>query len=198
MALNMSNQTPSQTPSQTVGPFFHYGLIFDGDNNLFNDQTKGQRILITGKVYDGDGEPVPDAMIETWQADAEGIYNHPADPNQSNADPNFGGFARAATNDDGNFTITTIKPGVVTWDGEVNQAPHINVRVFARGILIHAYTRLYFSDEDANNADPVLNLAGVASRKDTLIAALEESHGAPVYRFDIRLQGDQETVFFNP
>jgi protocatechuate 3,4-dioxygenase alpha subunit len=188
----------NQTPSQTVGPFFHYGLIFAGENDLLNEETKGQHILIKGKVIDGDGTVVPDAMIETWQADAQGVYNHPADPKHAKADPNFGGFARAATNDDGIYEIKTVKPGAVSWDGEKDQAPHINVRVFARGMLIHAYTRMYFSDEKTNQDDPVLNLEGVAGRKDTLIANYEEIGGGPAYRFDIRLQGDQETVFFNP
>lgn len=187
-----------QTPSQTVGPFFHIGINFEGENDLVSEGTRGQQILIKGKVIDGDGNAVTDAMIETWQADAGGIYNHPADPNHGEADPNFGGFARMATGEDGGYELKTIKPGAVTWDGEKDQAPHINVRVFARGMLVHAYTRLYFSDEPANQDDPILNLPGVAPRQDTLIAAREDTAGLPVYRFDIRLQGDRETVFFNP
>ncbi len=185
-----------QTPSQTVGPFFHIGLISAGENNLLNENTVGQRILIMGQICDGDGGGVPDAMVETWQADAQGIYNHPADPNHARADPDFGGFARAATDKNGIYEIKTIKPGRL--QDTSGQAPHINVRVFARGMLIHAYTRLYFPDEPDNLDDPVLNLEGVVDRKSTLIATLEEAKGLPVYRFDIRLQGDRETVFFDP
>ncbi|MFN8492266.1 MAG: protocatechuate 3,4-dioxygenase subunit alpha [Caldilineaceae bacterium] len=188
-----------QTPSQTVGPFFHYGLIFGGENILVNEQTVGQPIRIKGRVLDGDGQPIPDALVEIWQADAEGHFNHAADPQQAQADPHFRGFGRAETTAAGNqFVFHTIKPGLVTWDAERKQAPHINVRVFARGMLIHAYTRLYFSDErDANATDPVLNLVE-AARQPTLIAQLEKNAGLPTYRFDIVLQGVGETVFFDP
>ena len=146
-----------QTPSQTVGPFFDFGLFTQPDLNvLVNDHTKGQRILVKGRVLDGAGQPVTDAMVEIWQADAEGHFNHPADPNHTQADPNFKGFGRADTVKAGAFTFKTIKPGIVNYD-EQPQAPHINVRVFARGMLIHAYTRLYFSDEAAaNRDDPIL------------------------------------------
>src|SRR5688500_2135833 len=105
-----------QTPSQTVGPFFHYGLFFGGENSLVNDQTRGKRIYIKGRVIDGDGKPVPDAMIEIWQADAQGIYNHSAVPQHEKADPHFGGFGRSDTLDDGQFSSKTIKPGAVAWD----------------------------------------------------------------------------------
>ena len=132
-------------------------------------------------------------MVETWQADSNGIYPHPADPRHADADPNFSGFARAATDPGGNYLIRTIRPGAVP-----GQAPHINVRVFARGMLIHAITRLYFDGESANASDPVLNLAGVADRRETLIATREPGEGETAYRFDIRLQGDRETVFFDP
>jgi protocatechuate 3,4-dioxygenase alpha subunit len=189
---------PGQTPSQTVGPFFDFGLIFPGEEDLLRSDPTGERIMIRGAVFDGDGAPVPDAMIETWQADANGIYNHPADPRSAEAGPHFTGFARAATDPNGAFSIRTVKPGAV--DG---QAPHIGVRVFARGMLIHAYTRIYFADEPSNAQDPVLNLPGVGSRAGTLIAAREDAGGedaggVTLYRFDIRLQGDRETVFFDP
>lgn len=188
-----------QTPSQTVGPFFHYGLMTKDDwNILANEQTKGERILIKGQVLDGEGQPIPDAMIEIWQADSEGHFNHSADPNQHQADKNFRGFGRADTVIDGFFTFKTVKPGIVPFDEEQNQAPHINVRVFARGMLIHAYTRLYFSDEtEANQTDPILNLVD-AERRPTLVARKEESDDLPTYSFNISLQGKNETVFFNP
>src|SRR5579871_1631722 len=137
-----------QTPSQTVGPFFHFGLKFD--NVLVDDQTRGQRIYIKGRVIDGDGQPVPDAMIEIWQPDAQGIFNSPADPRHADVDPHFRGNGRAETRPAGYFSFKTIKPGRVAWNEETLQAPHINVRVFARGMLLHAATRLYFSDEDSN------------------------------------------------
>jgi protocatechuate 3,4-dioxygenase alpha subunit len=188
-----------QTPSQTVGPFFHYGLMTKDDFNvLVTDDSEGQRILIKGQVTDGDGEPVSDAMIEIWHADAAGYFNHPADPNHAKADKAFRGFGRADTVNNGVYTFKTIKPGSVPFDDNQMQAPHINVRVFSRGMLIHAYTRLYFGDEDAaNEADPVLNLVDI-DRRATLIAPLEQSSDLPTYCFNIVLQGDNETVFFNP
>lgn len=188
-----------QTPSQTVGPFFHYGLITKPDLNiLVNDDTKGQRIIIKGQVTDGVGHPVPDAMLEIWQADSEGYYNHPADSNQAKADPNFKNFGRADTVNGGVYTFKTIKPGSVPFDAERNQSPHINVRVFSRGMLTHAYTRLYFGDEtEANQADPVLNLVPEA-RRHTLIAMKQETGDLMTYCFNIALQGEGETVFFNP
>lgn len=184
-----------QTPSQTVGPFFSIGLPPGKENMLVNERTAGERIYIEGKVLDGDGEPVPDAMLEIWQADAQGFFNHPADPNQPKADPYFHGFGRSDTVEGGRFWFKTIKPGPIP--GPDQQAPHVNVRLFARGMLIHAVTRLYFSDESANAHDPVLNSVD-PERRQTLIAVREESEDLPTYRFDIRLQGDDETVFFDP
>lgn len=188
-----------QTGSQTVGPYLHIGLIYgENQNILVNEQTKGQRIRIMGQVTDGEGEPIPDALLEIWQADADGHFNHEADPNRDKADPNFRGFGRAHTLDNGRYSFKTIKPGVVPYDDEQNQAPHINVRVFARGILIHAYTRLYFSDEaEANETDPILNLVP-EERRVTLIGNLDDNDDLPTYCFNISLQGDNETVFFNP
>ena len=191
--------TPKQTPSQTVGPFFaytltapQYGYAFDGiASGLLAEETPGGRIRIVGHVFDGAGEPIPDAMIEIWQADAEGRYAHPADARGSNQ--KFRGFGRFGTGTDpeSQFIFDTVKPGSV--DGK--QAPHINLIVFMRGLLTHAYTRLYFSDEaEANARDPVLSSVPV-DRRHTLIATREES-GA-VYRFDIRMQGDEETVFLD-
>jgi protocatechuate 3,4-dioxygenase alpha subunit len=191
-----------QTPSQTVGPFFAYALTpeqygYDfasiADGSLIEGDVPGQRIRIEGRVFDGKGELVPDAMIEIWQADGEGRYAHPADPRGSNMA--FKGFGRVGTGTDpeARFIFDTIKPGSV--DG--TQAPHVNVIVFMRGLLLHAYTRIYFSDEAAaNSRDPVL--ASVpAERRRTLLATRDETSASPVYRLDIRMQGPDETVFFD-
>jgi len=186
-----------QSASQTIGPFFNYGLFRGGEDDLVNDRTKGERIYITGVVLDGDGEPVRDAMVEIWQADAQGYFNHSADPNHEKADKSFRGFGRSETVEGGTFWFKTIKPGSVSWDDEQDQAPHVNVRVFARGMLIHATTRLYFSDESANQTDPILNSVD-PKRRQTLIANREESEDLVCYRFDIHLQGNGETVFFDP
>lgn len=182
-----------QTASQTVGPYLRIGLIRGkGQNNLVQAETAGERIKITGVVYDGNHDPITDAMVEIWQADVNGIFNHPDDPLREQADPNFRGFGRAETPKEGIFTFNTIKPG-----GREGSAPYVNVHVFARGMLIHAMTRIYFEGEEANAADPVLSSLE-DGRRQTLVAALESSDSVPVYRFDIHLQGENETVFFEP
>jgi len=188
-----------QTPSQTVGPFFHYALTdTPGQNILVTDETQGDRILLKGQVTDGEGEVIPDAMIEIWQADTNGIYNHPEDPNQAEADTNFAGFGRVPTDSNGIYTFKTVKPGIVAYDDEKQQAPHVNVRIFARGMLIHAYTRLYFSDEEEANADdPILNLVP-EERRHTLIALREDKGDLVTYCMNISMQGDNETAFFEP
>jgi protocatechuate 3,4-dioxygenase, alpha subunit len=187
-----------QTGSQTVGPFFSIGLPRSGENILVQERTSGQRIYIIGQVLDGDDQPLDDALVEVWQADAQGIYNHPADPRHGQADPHFRGFGRCSTDDEGNFSFKTIKPGSVAWDDQQQQAPHLSVRVFARGMLLHALTRLYFSDESSNQADPVLNSIADPERRQTLIALGHDLDGTPAYRFDIHLQGERETTFFEP
>lgn len=191
-----------QTPSQTVGPFFafaltseQYGYEFAGiaDGRLADNSTPGQRIRIEGRVFDGEGEVIPDAMIEIWQADEQGRYAHPADPRGSNV--GFKGFGRVGTGTDAQsrFIFDTVKPGSV--DG--TQAPHVNVVVFMRGMPTHAFTRLYFSDEATANArDPVLATVP-ADRRRTLIATLDTSAAGSVYRFNIHMQGEDETVFFD-
>jgi protocatechuate 3,4-dioxygenase alpha subunit len=188
-----------QTPSQTVGPFFHYGLFTrDNLNILANDETQGKRIIIKGQITDGAGAPIPDAMVEIWQADSQGRYHHPADPKAVEADPNFRYFGRADTINNGIYTFRTVKPGLVPFDADRIQAPHINFRVFSRGMLIHAYTRLYFADEaEANQNDPILNLVPEV-RRHTLIALPQETGDLTTYCFNIALQGENETVFFNP
>jgi protocatechuate 3,4-dioxygenase alpha subunit len=189
-----------QTPSQTVGPFFAYALApeqygYDfasiAGGSLVEGDVPGQRIRIEGRVFDGKGELVPDAMIEIWQADGEGRYAHPADSRGSNIA--FRGFGRMGTGTDPElrFVFETIKPGSV--DG--TQAPHVNVIVFMRGLLLHAYTRIYFSDEaEANARDPVLSSVP-AERRKTLVAIKDDA--SAVYRLDIHMQGPDETVFFD-
>lgn len=186
-----------QTPSQTVGPFYAIGLTNRKMNVLTTDATQGQRIRIEGRVFDGDGKPVPDAMVEIWQANAYGRYHHPEDKQEKPFDPSFVGWGRSGTDEDGGFSFETIKPGPVPGPGDRVQAPHINVVVFARGMLVHAFTRIYFSDEPANADDPVLKLIKNQARRSTLIAQREERDGKRIYRFDIHLQGKDETVFFD-
>jgi protocatechuate 3,4-dioxygenase, alpha subunit len=191
------------TPSQTVGPFFAYGLTSNGKydwndaftNNLVTPDATGERIRVVGRVFDGDGQAVPDCMLEIWQADAQGRF---ADPKDKRALPNaeFRGFGRCGTDPNGDYAFDTIKPGSVPDPDGKPQAPHILVAVFARGMLLHTYTRIYFEGEAGNAADPVLALVP-ADRRDTLIARRDQGNGNAVYRFDIRLQGDRETVFFD-
>jgi protocatechuate 3,4-dioxygenase alpha subunit len=198
------------TPSQTVGPFFAYGLTPEGradwkpddtyrwkettGDNLVTPDASGERIRLTGRVLDGDGAPVNDAMIEIWQADAQGRYAHPRD---ARARPNtkFQGFGRSATDKEGTYGFETVKPGPVPGANGAMQAPHIVACIYSRGMLRQLYTRLYFDDEAANASDAILALVP-EDRRATLIAKRGTKDGAPVYQFDIRLQGEGETVFF--
>jgi protocatechuate 3,4-dioxygenase alpha subunit len=192
---------PERTPSQTVGPFLHIGLTQGayGAPEIFSPAIAapgmaGTHVRIEGRVLDGEGNPLPDALIELWQADHQGRYAHPADgrPLASNS---FRGFGRCPTAKDGSFGFSTVKPGPVPGPGGKTQAPHINVGILARGMLKRLFTRIYFAGEPANAADPILALVP-ADRRDTLIA--EPDPGRPgVLRFDIRLQGAGETVFFD-
>jgi protocatechuate 3,4-dioxygenase alpha subunit len=191
------------TPSQTVGPFFKYGLTPNGHyawndaftNNLVTPDISGERIRVEGRVFDGDGQPVSDCMLEIWQADAQGRF---ADPQDKRALPNsaFRGFGRCGTDPDGAYAFDTIKPGSVPDPDGRAQAPHLLLAIFARGMLLHNYTRIYFDGEAANAADPVMALVPT-ERRGTLIAARQPGNGSAVYRLDIRLQGDNETVFFD-
>ena len=177
------------TPSQTIGPFFSIGLTWDDGAFVVPEGTDGA-FWIRGRVTDGEGEPVPDAVVETWQADPDGRYRPPDDPRADGG--GFRGFARAPTDKQGAFAIHTVKPGPVPGAGGTTQAPHLAVSVFARGLLNRVVTRVYFADEaDLNAADPVL--AGLpADRRATLLAEPADDG----YRFDVRLQGEDETVFF--
>jgi protocatechuate 3,4-dioxygenase alpha subunit len=186
-----------QTPSQTVGPFYSMGLTSRVMNVLAGDSTDGQRIRVEGQVFDGDGQPIPDVMVEIWQANAYGRYNHPDDKQEKPLDRSFTGWGRSGTDEKSFYRFETIKPGPVPGANDSVQAPHISVVVFARGMLSHAYTRMYFADETANASDPVLNSIKNKARRETLIADREDKNGKAVYRFDIRLQGENETVFFD-
>jgi protocatechuate 3,4-dioxygenase, alpha subunit len=194
--------TNKQTPSMTVGPWFSYGLTPEdyGRKGLATGIMSGpdiqeQRITLNGRVFDGAGKPVPDAMLEIWQANTHGRYSHVADGRTAvPLQTGFTGFGRVSTDVEGRFSFATIKPGRVPARGNVMQAPHLNLTVFARGLLSHLFTRLYFSDEAAANAeDPVLSLVE-AARRGTLIA--QRACGSDGYALDIHLQGDSETVFF--
>jgi protocatechuate 3,4-dioxygenase, alpha subunit len=186
-----------QTPSQTVGPFYAIGLTRTPMNALADDSTRGERIRIEGQVIDGVANPVPDALVEIWQANAYGRYNHPDDKQEKPLDPSFMGWGRSGTDKQGTYSFETIKPGPVPGPDESVQAPHVNLAIFARGMLVHAYTRIYFEDEPANQKDPILSSIKNKARQRTLIAAREQKDGKTVYRFNIRLQGENETVFFD-
>jgi protocatechuate 3,4-dioxygenase alpha subunit len=177
------------TPSQTVGPYLSIGLPWPDGPDVVPAGTPGA-VLLHGVVTDGNGTPLPDALIETWQADPDGRFDHPDDPR--GAVPGFRGFGRCPTDDEGRYAIRTLKPGRVPGPDGGWQAPHVDVSVFARGLLHRLVTRVYFADEAAaNEEDPVL-AAVPAGRRATLVAAPDERG----YRLDIRLQGDDETVFF--
>lgn len=196
-----------QTPSQTIGPFFAYGLTPGQYGYKLADiatprvgglaSTEGVRIRLEGQVYDGTGNPVDDAMLELWQCDSAGRYPG-ADPGTSSGtNTEFTGFARCGTGTDpeARFVFETVKPGASP--AEPGQAPHLNLTLFARGLLSHVHTRVYFEDDaPAHAADPVLAAVPEARRR-TLIATRREGAEGIVYRFDIHLQGDRETVFFD-
>ena len=184
------SETLPVTPSQTVGPFFAIGLTWpDGADIVPEDEP--DRITIHGTVLDGTGAPIPDAVVEFWQADPQGRYPHPDDPRGS--ETTFRGFGRCGTDDVGQYAMHTVKPGPVPGPNGTMQAPHIAVSVFARGLLARVCTRIYFPEEEAANAaDPVLSSLPEGAASDTLIAARSEDG----YRFDIHLQGEHETVFF--
>ncbi|GAA5617806.1 protocatechuate 3,4-dioxygenase subunit alpha [Brucella anthropi] len=195
-----------ETVSQTAGPYVHIGLtpnfvgingIFEqdlGSGPLYNEKTTGERITIKGHVIDGIGAPIRDALVEIWQADAKGLYNSPSETG-GKADPGFRGWGRCASHmDTGEFTFETIKPGRVFFKDGRLMAPHVTLWIVARGINLGLQTRMYFSDEaDANAEDPVLARIEHRSRAQTLIGQREGS----VYHFDIHLQGEKETVFFD-
>ncbi len=185
-----------QTPSQTVGPFFHDGLVREGENVLSRPDAEG-RIRIEGVVLDGDRNPIEDALIEIWQANGHGRYRHPSDVRDVPLVDGFTGFGRTPTDPaTGGYWFETVKPGPVPdAEGEM-QAPHISVIVSARGMLKHSFTRIYFADDDAIASDPVLATVPEA-RRSTLLATPAAGGSVRTYRFDIRFGGSDETVFFD-
>jgi protocatechuate 3,4-dioxygenase alpha subunit len=184
-----------ETPSQTVGPYFSMRLSGEGENTL---TTSEDRIVIEGTVYDGEGNHIEDALLEIWQAAPSGRYHHPDDTRDLELEPSFTGFGRATSNfENGGYRFVTLKPGLVPDAEGAFQAPHISLIVQGRGMLNAVFTRIYFSDEPEANADDLVLRGVPESRRHTLIAQLEEGSGPPVYRFDIRMQGDGETVFFD-
>ena len=193
-----------ETASQTAGPYVHIGLapgaagfhIFDQElgHDIAGPNAAGDRITIKGRVVDGTGAPVKDVLLETWQANAAGIYAHAEDPRHAQVEDGFRGWGRVITNfETGEFTFDTIKPGSVPGRNGATQAPHISIWIVARGINVGLNTRMYFDDED-NSADPVINLIEQQHRRGTLLAK-RQSDGT--YLFEIYLQGDKETVFFD-
>jgi protocatechuate 3,4-dioxygenase, alpha subunit len=190
--------TAIPTPSQTVGPFYHYALERPAWADLTADGASGEKIQIEGRILDGDGVPVFDAFLEIWQANAAGKYAHPEDRQDKPLDPRFRGFGRVGADAEGRFRFTTIRPGRVPGRGNTLQAPHINIAIFGRGLLKQLTTRLYFADQaEANESDPVLGAIDDPVARRTLLAVKLPAGGAiPTYRFDIVLQGEGETAFF--
>jgi len=182
------------TPSQTVGPFFSIGLSWLERLDLTEGATGGSRISIRGRVLDGDGQPVPDAVLEIWQADANGRYAHPEDAEELVGAGKFFGFGRVPVNDQGEFRFTTIKPGCAAGPDGTPQAPHLEISLFMRGLLRRLITRIYFPGEAANEADAVL--ARVPPRRRHTLIAKADVADKETLQWDIHLQGEKETVFF--
>ncbi|WP_085797574.1 protocatechuate 3,4-dioxygenase subunit alpha [Falsiruegeria litorea] len=196
-----------ETPSQTAGPYVHIGLA-PGDagfeiykqelgRDIAGPKAKGERIRVEGLVIDGTGSPIKDVLLEVWQANAHGVHAHPEHP--GDVDEDFRGWGRVITDfETGEWGFDTVKPGSTPGRNGTTQAPHINLWIVARGINLGLNTRLYFDDEaEANAADPVINTIEWERRRQTLIARRTMRNGTPVYRFDIRIQGEDETVFFD-
>lgn len=198
-----------ETPSQTAGPYVHIGTVpnFIGIGSVYSEdlgtslcpvEAKGQRIIVTGQIFDGSGSPLRDALIEIWQADANGLYPGQGE-HRGVADPHFPGWFRQPVDGaTGLYRFETIKPGRVPYMDGRKMAPHITFWIVARGINIGLHTRLYFGDEqEANEIDPLLGRVDLKARIPTLIAARGEENGLPCYKFDIHLQGDKETIFLD-
>jgi len=187
-----------ETPSQTVGPYYSMRLGGEDQNVIPIPAEGGQQIIITGKVFDGDRNHIEDALLEFWQANPGGRYNHPDDKRELVLDPRFSGFARAMSDfQTGTYRLETVKPGRVPDLEGAFQAPHISVVVQARGMLAPVFTRIYFSDEEEANRDDLILRRVPETRRGTLLAELEPGSDGMTYRFDIRFQGEDETVFFD-
>ncbi len=198
-----------ESASQTAGPYVHIGCTpnFSGIEGVYNadlgsvmvnGQTRGERIIVTGRIYDGTGTPLRDAMVEVWQADGDGLYNSPQELRGA-ADPNFAGWGRCPTDmETGEYRFETIKPGRAPFPDGRLMAPHITFWVVARGINLGLQTRMYFADEVGPNAeDPVLTRIEHQVRVPTLMGHRDEPGGTVTYTFDIHLQGENETIFFD-
>ncbi len=196
-----------ESASQTAGPYVHIGLapgaagfdIYDRELgfDITGPNAKGERIRVEGLVIDGTGSPVKDVLLEIWQANADGIYAHPESAGE--VEEGFRGWGRVITDfETGLWGFDTVKPGPTPGRNGQTQAPHLNIWIVARGINIGLNTRMYFADEEAANAaDPVYNMIEWENRRATLLAQRDDSGDIPVYRFEIRLQGEGETVFFD-
>jgi protocatechuate 3,4-dioxygenase alpha subunit len=179
--------------SQTVGPYFRISYPNRGRDSMVKADSTGPRITIEGVIKDGEGRVIDDALIEVWQANADGVYAHPEDPRSEGADRTFDGYGRIGSTEEGGFAFETVKPGSVPGPDGQPQAPHLLVGVYARGLLDRVITRIYFDDEPLNAQDPILALVP-APRRSTLLA---RRIGDGTYRFDVVLQGHDETVFFD-
>lgn len=198
-----------ESASQTAGPYVHIGLapgaagfnIFEKELgwDIAGPNAAGERIRVEGYVYDGTGAPLKDVLLEVWQANAAGVYASPEDPRSADVEDGFRGWGRVISDfNTGRYSFETVKPGAVPGRSGRMMAPHLNLWIVSRGINIGLNTRMYFSDEaEANAADPVINLIEQEHRRQTLIAQREDGKDGAVYRFDIRIQGDGETVFFD-
>jgi protocatechuate 3,4-dioxygenase alpha subunit len=183
------------TASQTVGPFFSFSLTAKPVGQMRQPQTVGEPVRLVIRLFDGEEAPIPDGIIELWQADAAGKYDHPEDKQQQAVDATFCGFGRMGTDQNGTCVFETIRPGRVPGSTETRQAPHVNVIVLARGMLLPLFTRIYFADEPTNKDDAAL-LEVPEDRRSTLLAHPDTSVPG-TWNFDIRLCGDCETVFFD-
>lgn len=183
------------TTSQTVGPFFRIGLEWLYRDNLIGEGVSGERVTVQGRVFDGDGIPVPDAVLEIWQANSQGKYAHPEDTQKKPLEPGFTGYGRVPASHQGLFRFATIKPGATPGPREKEQAPHLSISIFMRGMLKRLATRMYFPDDALNESDPILNLVE-PERRETLIAK-KTAGGPSTLEWNIVLQGPDETVFFD-
>jgi protocatechuate 3,4-dioxygenase alpha subunit len=181
------------TGNQTVGPYLHIGLDWLVTRDIAAAGVAGERVTLQGRVLDGNGMGVSDGLIEIWQANSHGKYAHPEDRQKKPLEPGFRGFGRIPTDPKGGFRFSTVKPGSVPGPAGKEQAPHLVVSVFMRGMLKHLATRIYFPDEPANERDPILDLVP-AARRPTLIA---RKKGPGALEWDVIVQGQGETVFFD-
>jgi protocatechuate 3,4-dioxygenase alpha subunit len=184
---------PCLTTSQTVGPFFRIGFELLMKADVAGAGVAGERFVLEGQVLDGDRVPIPDAVIEIWQADSQGKYPDPRGWQAGTVETGFQGFGRVGTDDNGYFRFSTIKPGVTPGPNGATQAPHLAVAILMRGLLKHLFTRIYFPGDPANSTDPILNMVP-SPRRHTLIA---RKSGVGVLRWDVLMQGPDETVFFD-